>query len=162
MSHVICTTVYGYSELSDAAKSRARDWYREASAGDIPWADESIGSIQAFCDEFGVTLKSWACNPYESPEYETNAENSHFRGRKLGGFSRDAMPTGYCLDCGLYQKFYDEFKRTGNAKQAFDAALWAGFIEWRDDMEYQMSDESIEETIEANEYTFTEDGKRAD
>lgn len=41
------TTVYQYAELSDKAKDRARDWYREASAGDdIDTSDaETIGAI---------------------------------------------------------------------------------------------------------------------
>jgi hypothetical protein len=30
------TNVYKFDELSDAAKERARDWFREASAGDTP------------------------------------------------------------------------------------------------------------------------------
>ncbi|MDP2262667.1 MAG: hypothetical protein Q8K24_05860 [Hydrogenophaga sp.] len=150
--------VFKFDELSESAKDNARQWWRQASAGDMPWADESRQSIEAFCDHFGVTLKSWNVNPYESPDYSHNADNSHFRGRKLKEFNPDYMPTGYCLDCGLWSKFHSEFKRTGDAKHAFDAALWAGFIEWRDDMEHQLSNEYVDETIEANEYEFTEDG----
>lgn len=153
--------LFQYDELSEDAQEKAREWFERCTQGGFAWAAESIDSIEKFCDEFGVSLMGWACNPYESPRYKTNAENYHFRGRKLREFKRDTMPTGYCLDCALYEKFFDEFKRTGDAKHAFDTALWAGFIEWRDDMESQLTREYIEDAIRANEYEFTADGARA-
>ena len=151
-------TVYTFQELpTEAAKERAREWWR-SDADCLAWGGESIDSIRAFCDEFSVTLKSWEVSPYASPHYSTDAENRHFRGRKLREFTREAMPTGYCLDCALWQTFYDEFKRTGDAKAAFDSALWAAFKAWRDDMEYQLSDECVDELLEINGYEFTEAG----
>jgi hypothetical protein len=149
--------VFNFHELDDTGKEKARDCYRSA-AFDYAWAQESIFSIQSFCDFFGVTLKNWECGPYQSPSYTTNAENSHFRGIRLSSIDREKMPTGYCLDCTLWQKFYDEFKRTGDAKDAFDEALWSGFIEWQNDMESQLSDECIDDFLTANEYQFTIDG----
>jgi hypothetical protein len=45
--------IFQYSELSDAAKSKARDWYREASAGDIRWDTdfmyEHFATVAKFC-----------------------------------------------------------------------------------------------------------------
>jgi hypothetical protein len=43
--------------------------------------------------------------------------------------------------------------------------LMRDFADWifhglREEYEYQMSDESVDETLEANEYEFTADGKR--
>jgi hypothetical protein len=70
------------------------------------------------------------------------------------------MPTGYCLDCDLWMTFFDEFKRTGNAKGAFDAAIDAGFKGWRNDLEGQLEDEYIDDFITANEYEFCEKGRR--
>jgi len=78
---------------------------------------------------------------------------------KLKSIDRDSMPTGYCLDCALWFTFFDEFKRTGSAKKAFDDAIYAGFKAWRDDMEYQLSDESIDESMTINEYEFYENGE---
>ncbi len=34
MPEVICTTVYQFPELSDAAKDKARSWYRELGPHD--------------------------------------------------------------------------------------------------------------------------------
>lgn len=149
------TEVFQFSELSDRAKGRARDWWR--GVADYDGTDE-LDSINKFCDEFGVKLTDYSVSPWASPEYKTNADNSHFRGRKLREFSRDAMPTGYCLDCDLYQTFYDEFKRTGDAKYAFDRALRAGFLAWRNDMESQNEDEYIDDCLIANEYEFDSEG----
>lgn len=153
-------TICKFNELTDpAAIERARERGRQWVGEEMFWSDESRQSIEAFCEEFGVTLKDWSVGAYSPIEYSTSAENRHFRGRKLREFNRDHMPTGYCLDCSLWQTFYDEFKRTGDAKGAFNAALWAGFKEWRDDLESQLEDEYIDDFLTANEYEFTEDGR---
>ena len=72
------------------------------------------------------------------------------------------MPTGYCGDCDLWQTFYDEFKRTGDAKYAFEQAVDAGFTGWQKDWEAAYGDEALDDFILAlaNVYEFTEDGDR--
>ena len=158
--HTVTKTLYKYDELpTDEAKERARDWLRQDM--DYAWSDEARQSIEAFCEHFGVNLIDWSVGPYSPIDYNTNAENEHFRGRKLRDFDRDYMPTGYCLDCDLWNTFYDRLKDTGDAKAAFDDALYAGFKSWRDDMEWQLSDKAIEESLIANEYEFDEDGNFA-
>lgn len=145
--------LYTFDELDEDAKERARAWWREGM--EFAWSDESRASIKAFCDTFGIT-------PYNPLDYSIPITNDNFRGRRLRDFDRDAMPTGYCLDCDLWQTFYDEFKRTGSAKLGFEAGLEAGFKAWRDDMEAQLTDEYVDDTLRANEYTFTKDGTRED
>lgn len=152
-------TIYTFDELNESAKERARQWFKESH--DLAWNEESRESIQAFCSHFGVKLKDWSIGAFCPFDYSTNAENQHFRGVKLRDFKREHTPTGYCLDCDLWMTFYDTFKRTGDAKGAFDAALWAGFKAWRDDLEWQYSDEYAEETILINEYEFNEEGGAA-
>lgn len=150
--------LFKFNELSDSAKEKACEQYRSQGI-EYHWHHESLQSIQAFCEHFGVNLKRWSVCTYRGIDYSTDAENMHFRGMKLRDFDREHMPTGYFLDCDLWMTFYDEFKRTGDAKGAFDSALYAGFKAWRDDMEWQESDEYIGEHLEANEYEFTEDGE---
>lgn len=150
-------TIYTFDELSDAAKEKARDWYRLNA--DIHWADESKESINAFCDHFGISLRNWSVGPYEPINYDAQFFNSHFRGLKLKDFDREFMPTGYILDCALWMTFYDEFKATGCAKKAFEKALDEGFKQWRSDMESQLENEYVDEHLIINEYEFTEDGK---
>lgn len=154
------TAVYTFEELNDAAKEKARDWWRGAGF-EFEWCDESRGSIEAFAGHFGAKLTDWNIGPWAPLDYTVEAGNECFRGRKLRDFKRDFMPTGYALDCALWQTFHDEFKRTGDAKGAFESAIEAGFKEWRADMESQLSDEYIEELLIANGYEFTADGERA-
>jgi hypothetical protein len=44
-------TLYKYSELSDSAKARARDWYRQISAGDTTL-------VEYACEDFADVLKA--------------------------------------------------------------------------------------------------------
>jgi hypothetical protein len=149
--------IYKFVELSDEGKECAREWWRAGM--DYPWMDDSMNSILSFCGEFGVMVQEWSINPYGSAWIETNAANESFRGVRLKSVKRDAMPTGYCLDCTLWMTFHDEFKRTGSALYAFNEAIDAAAKEIRSDMEYQLSDEAVNEMLEINEYEFTADGR---
>lgn len=150
-------TLYQFDELNEDAQQKAledaRRWY------EFGWCAEYRQSLLAFCDEFGVTMKDWRTGPWENPDYSHNAENSHFRGRKLREFNPERMPTGFCADCELWGTFYREFKRTGDPKGAFDSALWEFFKAWAADWEDSLSDEQLGEYLQANGHEYTEDGE---
>jgi hypothetical protein len=57
MPEVICTTVYQFPELSDAAKEKARSWYRDAAVTD-DWWDAVYEDFERICDILGVSLKT--------------------------------------------------------------------------------------------------------
>jgi hypothetical protein len=57
MPDIICTTVYRFPELSDAAKEKARSWYREAAFHD-DWWDAVFDDFERVCDSLGVSLKT--------------------------------------------------------------------------------------------------------
>ena len=86
------------------------------------------------------------------PEYDDAS-------RRAADIDREHMPTGYCLDCDLWYEFHDQFKRTGDAKYSFDQALEAAICAINRDIEYQFSDEAVDESLIANEYRFTNEGK---
>ena len=151
--------IYTFDELSDAAKEKAREWYKNGM--EYFWWNESLESIKAFCDGYGVTVKDYSIGPFECSWITTDAENANFRGVKLRDVPRDDIPTGYCLDCTLWQTFHDEFKRTGDALRAFNEAIDAAVAQIVADMEYQYTDESVDENILINEYEFLENGERA-
>jgi hypothetical protein len=44
---IIKTKVYEFSELTDAAKQKARDWYREVSAADTDWHESTTDDAKA-------------------------------------------------------------------------------------------------------------------
>lgn len=149
-------TVYNFDELTDTAKEKAREWYRDGL--EYPWFCESIDSIRAFVNHFGVTLTDWSlggCGSY----IHTNATNANFRGVKLADIDRDYMPTGFCFDCDLWQEFYDQFKQTGDAKYSFEQALEAAIREIQRDIDHYFSDECVDEMLMVNDYQFTENGK---
>ena len=149
-------TIYTFDELNDVAKEKAREWYRQGL--EYPWFDESMNSIKCFCDEFGVSIKDYSIGAFSHSYIETDVENSNFRGLKLKNVKRDNMPTGYCLDCELWETFYDEFKRTGDALYAFNNAIDVAVRSIVADAEYQYTDESVDEMLIINEYEFTENG----
>jgi hypothetical protein len=59
MLEVICTTVYQFPELSEAAKEKARGWYRELGPHDDWWEAvyEDFGRV---CEILGIRLKTTA------------------------------------------------------------------------------------------------------
>ena len=149
-------TIYQFDELSDKAKETARDYFRDL---DCAWSNESKQSIETFCSAFNVSLLDFCVGAYCPFNYKTDASNANFRGKKLSQFNRDYMPTGYCLDNELWMTFYDAFRNTGDAKYAFNKALDACFRAWRKDLEYQTTDEYIDDFIIGGGYEFYENGK---
>ena len=57
MPEVICTTVYQFPELSDAAKDKARSWYRELGPHD-DWWDAVYEDFERVCEILGIRLKT--------------------------------------------------------------------------------------------------------
>lgn len=155
----VSINLYKFNELSPEAKEKARDWWRDGL--EFTCSDDYLESIKTFCAHFGVNLQSWEVGAYCQYFFKTDAKNLNFRGLKLKDFKRDYMPTGFCADCALWQTFYDVFSKTGDAKYAFNEALEAGFKVWREDMEYQLSDEGVNDALLVNEYDFLENGTHA-
>jgi hypothetical protein len=153
---VVELQIYQFHELDDGAKEKAREWYRSDIS--YPWFDEAKDCLTAFCDHFGVKVRDYSFGDYRG-FVKTDAEQRHFRGVKLSEQDRDAMPTGLWLDCELFMYFYDQFKQTGDAKTAFDHALQNFVQAIERDVESYYSDESADEHIEMNEWTFTKEGK---
>jgi hypothetical protein len=156
---VIEKTIFTFDELSESAKERAREWYRRGL--EYPWWDEARDSLRAFCDEFGVSVLDYSMGDSRRAFIKTDASPSNFRGLKLSEFNREAMPTGFCFDSSLRYSFADEWKRTSDPFYAFGIALESFLREVENDVEYQYSDEAVEESIEANGYEFDEGGHLA-
>ena len=152
---VLTVEAFRFQDLEDEAKERAREWYRNGL--DYPWFSESIDSIRAFAKHFGVSLMDWEIGGGRN-YIKTDATNANFRGVRLDSINRDYMPTGYCLDADLWESFYDEFKKTGDAKHAFEQALEAALCAIQRDIEYQYSNEAVDESLRFNEYEFNSNG----
>ena len=59
MPEIIETTVYRLDELSEAAKEKARAWYREG-AFDHDWFEFAYDDFERICEILGVELKTRA------------------------------------------------------------------------------------------------------
>lgn len=154
--------LFRFSELTKTAQKNALIWARD-NIGDIyTWNAESLQSIEAFCQKYGVALVSYNISPFEGYVYATSASNDNFRRVRLKHVDREQWLTGYCLDNTLMYTFYDTFKSTGNALGAFNDALDAGFKEWQEDWEDSYSDESWGDFLDDNEYEFTQHGSKWD
>lgn len=59
MPEVICTTVYQFPELSEAAKEKARNWYRDLGPHE-DWWDAVYEDFERVCEILGICLKTTA------------------------------------------------------------------------------------------------------
>ena len=152
----ITVKLYQFDELSDKAKEKAREWFRDDG-----------GMMQQDCfdqtleDAERIGLKVFALDD---------------RGVNRGEF----VTTG--LDCArLIRKEHGETCKTYQTAARYIDALEAQDedtiedtdheflhdlledyrIMFNKDIEYRYADEQVDEDIRANEYEFTEDGKRA-
>lgn len=150
-------SIYQFEELPDYAKEKAREWFRDGN--DYPWWGESLHSIKSFCKEFGVEIKDYQVGLCSYSYMDTDAENHHFRGLKLKDYKREDIPTGYILDCTLWETFHDTWKESGDPLRAFNEAINKAVKDIVSDMEYLDSDEAVDEMLIVNAYEFDEDGR---
>ena len=59
MPQIIETTVYELHELSDAAKDKARAWFREGVGSDSDWYDSVYDDFEEVCRILGIELKTY-------------------------------------------------------------------------------------------------------
>jgi hypothetical protein len=205
MPETIETTVYQFDELSDAAKERARDWWKESrDESDFDAVLEDFGRI---CDLIGITLdthpvqlmsgktrydpKIWYQVGYCQSDFAAFEGNYRYRtqaAKKLKQYAPQDAKLAAIVDAlqevqkrnsyGLratvthhhYYGLQVETEHTAGreisdedhetVKEAMrDLASWL-YDTLRKEDEYQTEDEQVDENIRANEYTFTETGRR--
>lgn len=57
MPMIVETKLFAFDELSDAAKEKAREWYRQGNL-DYEWWDTIYADFQAICEILGIALKT--------------------------------------------------------------------------------------------------------
>ena len=178
---VIEKTIYQFDELSDAAKEKAREWFR-GIADD--WGAESviddarrIGALIGFdVDEIywrGFWSQGDGACWTGSVAYSTGCAAAVAR-----ECPQDAKIQRIAREWQELQRrnFYrvrgsvsanDRYLRTSVDADPVDInQIVSDFADWiyralEKEYEYQMSDECVDESIRANEYGFDEDGNRA-
>lgn len=181
---VIEKTIYQFDELTDAAKEKAREWFRAASAHDTWWAEsviddaKRIGALIGFdVDEIywcgfgsqgdgacwtGSAFYAAGCAAAVARERPQDAEI-----QRIARAWRDLQRRNfYQIRGGVSAD--DRYMRTSvGACRADDAnQIVSDFADWiycslEKEYDYLMSDECVDESIRANEYEFDEDGNRA-
>lgn len=194
----ITINIYSFDELSEKAKEKAIEKYRDNM---VLWDDEIIATIKAIADAMecfydyhsydGVSysvsfeyhnsddslsgLRAWAFieNNFVTPNEKSKTYYLHggiycdgrknwSRKSKINYTLDDCPFTGYCADC-CFIEAWREWKKNFTIKSTvedfIDLVAKKLSEEWTTDNEYQLSDDGIIETIEANDYEFLEDGK---
>lgn len=151
MRKTICRDVMTFDELNDSAKEKARDWFRERLF-DYDWFDstyEDAETIGLKITGFDVDRGTITGNLTES----------------VGEVCRRILDN-HGASCDTYKLAQQYFKRksiTGGpfTVEEFQRDLLEEYLVMlRHEVEYMQSNEYIDEGILANEYTFTETGKR--
>lgn len=170
---IIETKVYQFDELDEKAKEKARDWFRQGIEMEF-WADNVLEDAK----RIGLEIKAFDLDrgSYVEGTFTASAEETAYKIEKEHGDTcetyKDAISYLEERDQVIRDAERDEngeFKDTYALDQALDE-LDAEFLktlceDYRimltQEMEYQYSDECVDENIRANEYEFTDDGERA-
>lgn len=192
------TTVYEFDELSDQAKERAREWYREASADDREWHEQVSEDATNLFSLIGFTIKEIRFSGFGSQgdgasltgtyRYQRggvnalmdHAPNEHELHRIARALKDLQQRNGYQLTATIrpdhrchyvHERSTDidvehgwETAITDETVTALTALIidinrWI-YRQLEDAYEWEYADEQVDESIIANEYTFTADGKR--
>jgi hypothetical protein len=212
MPEIIETTVFRLDELSDAAKTKARDWYREG-AFDYDWYEFIYEDIERVCAILGVELRTIPVRLYgggtrQQPciwfsGFWSQGDGACFEGRygyapgalrRLRDYApkdaelhriagalqaiqrrnffqlharithRDRYYHEYCMAIAVERESSAYQDMTADAEEVViealrDLARWL-YRQLEREYKYQTSDETVDEAILANGYTFTANGRR--
>jgi hypothetical protein len=161
---------YKFDELSDKAKERALDWWRQGALDHDWW--ESIyddaarvgikitgfdtGRSCEITGEFINTPDDTAAKilaEYGDGSDSIAAEARHYQ-KALAEFMATAEKDEY----GELSTYALEADKEDIEKEFLRAVLENYLVALREEVDHLQSEEAAEETIRANEYEFTEDG----
>lgn len=164
------TKIYRFEELSDLAKENAIDMLRFINTNDTDWWQCSFDTWR----EIGVQINSFdlfkekiEIDLFYSHEDVAQRIVSSFGHNESYDFAKEYLELKKKLD-KTYENEFDEWGECAeyddeldDANALFYADLENAIIWWlRLEMDYLESDDAIIDTIEANEYEFTEIGER--
>lgn len=161
---------YKFNELSDRAKDRARDWWRQGAL-DYDWHE----CIYDDAERVGLKITGFDTGRRSEITGDFTGTPESTAKKILAEHGED---TGTAAEARHYLKTVAEFMASAekdeygelatyaldNEKDEIDREFLRALLEeyltiLRKEEEYQLSDEVADEVIVANEYEFTEDGK---
>ena len=153
-------TVYQYDELTDKAKSKARDWYLNCSDGDSWWNPvyEDAKMVGVRLSGFDIDRKKiYGC--FDDPAKLVAEEIVKNHGSSCATYNTAKC---YLESLEAVQGKADEVEDEENLAQLFlDGILQDYLCMLAREYDYVNSQEYVEETIRANEYEFNIDGSKA-
>ena len=177
----ITVKAYKFNELSDDAKKRALNAFRDINV-EYDWWDGAYYIIRTAGELLGLEIGDIHFDAYLycifDADYEyargaakaiqaefPRATDLHDVARKLQDLQKRHF---YSLSCAVTEgrsmnryecfRFCEDYECKDLGDIIDDFAHWARVL-LRDEYKYLTSDEAVKETIEANEYEFTEAGK---
>ena len=175
------TMVYSFNELSDDAKKRALNAFRDINV-EYDWWDGAYDTICTAGNLLGLDIDRINFDAYLYCIFNANYEyvrgavkavkaefpqdtKLHDVARKLQDLQKRHF---YSLSCAVTEgrsmnryecfRFCEDYECEELGDIIDDFARWA-WVLLRDEYKYLTSDEAVKEAIEANEYEFTEAGK---
>lgn len=188
MSTIIKTEVFQFDELSDAGKEKARQWWRDASTGDNYYSEPTIEEVKGAIGKalgFDVQEVYWsgfssqgdgACfigtwraadvNAKALQQYApVDKELAQIR-KAMRAFAR-AHRNNTANITQIDRHYCHPYTVAIEADQDSEqlAEIARDFMRWiyrqiEQEYEYQYYGEGVDDTIRANEYTFTAEGAR--
>lgn len=170
MPRKIEISLYKFNELSDRAKEKARDWYRQGAL-DYEWWDSTYEDAK----NIGLRITGFDIDrgPYADGEFTENAVDVAEAVLKDHGKSTETYKDAKDF-LGEYKekekKYYDEndsddFDDSEIAEELKEQFLHDLLHDYAQilqaEVEYLMSDEQVDEACISNEYEFHKDGSRA-
>jgi hypothetical protein len=164
-------TVYKFSELSDKAKKKALDKLSDINVSHDWWdyIYDDAATIGLKIEEFDIDRGSYVKGKFTLDAIEVAAKIKENHGEECETYkdaeafliSRDAILATWPTDAN------GEFENSDDLDETLDEIEEDFFKKIREyyrtllskEYDYQTSEKQIIESIEANEYEFTEDGK---
>ena len=164
----VTVKVYQYSELSDKAKEKARQWFLEGM--DSYWYDSTYEDAK----QVGIEITGFDIDRGSYCNIEFIKTPEKIAGYIIGNHGNicDTYKDSETFISALNQlkiKYPSDDERNSDEYEEASEELVAEYknalsqsylVMLRKEYEYQTSEECIAEGMEANEYEFTEDGKR--
>ncbi len=152
----IITEVFTFDELNDKAKDNARAWAREHTT-DYEWWESTYEDAKTIGLE--ITRFDLDRSRHAKGKLLQSAEQVATNILKEHGEVCDTHKLATAFKKDLEDATSDDAKDI--VREDFERDLIEEYsVMLQKESEYIVSDEAIDETIEANEYTFTKDGKR--
>lgn len=148
-------TSYEFDELSSKAKEKARDWFREGAL-DYDWWDATYDDAK----RSGLKISGFDLdNNYPSIDAKL-VTNAHVSAKAIIADHGKETAT-YKIAKRFLETASNDPGEEDREDQEYLSELKDAYLKiLTDEAEYLTSDESVDESIRANEYEFYKDGER--